>query len=247
FGATAARGYWPGTKALVSDAWNMARLIHAAHPHTKLFVMGESMGGAVAICLAASRHPGPVAGTILVSPAVWGRSEMNVFERAWLWLMVNTVPGLRMTGAIMKVEASDSRAAIEILSADPLTIHATRWDTVNGLVDLMSKGLADVPRMRGPALLLYGGKDELIPKRAARTAMAHLPRNVRAAYYKPLHHMMLRDHERRTPIDDILAWISDPKAPLPSGACADARAWEAHRPLPKPMGKLASTAMAQAG
>ncbi len=227
FGDTATRGYWPGTARLVADARRMTELIHQAHPHTKLYLMGESMGGAVAICLAASSDPGPVAGTILVSPAVWGRSEMNIFERGGLWLMVHTLPGMRVTGSIVKVEASDNRAAIHRLSTDPLTIHRTRWDAVNGLVNLMDAALADVGHMRGPALFLYGGKDELIPKRAARKAMAGLPRGVRAAYYPPLHHLMLRDHEREEAIADILAWMSDPAGWLPSGAGADARAWEA--------------------
>jgi alpha-beta hydrolase superfamily lysophospholipase len=193
--------------------------------------MGESMGGAVAICLAASSNPGPVAGTILVSPAIWGRSEMNLFERTGLWLMDHTVPGMRVTGAVMKVEASDNRAAIERLSTDPLTIHATRWDAVNGLVNLMSDALADVDHIRGRALFLYGGKDELIPKRAARAAMAEAQPNVRVAYYPPLHHLMLRDHERQRAMEDILAWMRNPKAPLPSGAGAGALAWESRSKL----------------
>lgn len=225
FGATAARGYWPGTPSLVDDARTMTWLIHAAHPHTKLFVMGESMGGAVAICLAASPDPGPVAGTILVSPAVWGRAQMNIFERAGLWLMVQTLPGWRVTGSIVKVIASDNRSAIRRLSTDPLTIHATRWDTVSGLVNLMSKALADVGRMHGPVLFLYGGKDDLIPKHAARAAINELPPNVSAGYYPELHHLMLRDLGRNVAINDVLAWINDPAAPLPSGAEQRAHVW----------------------
>jgi acylglycerol lipase len=239
FGATGSRGYWPGTQSLVSDAREMARLIHAAHPNTKLFVMGESMGGAVAICLAASSRPGPVAGTILVSPAVWGRSEMNIFERAGLWLMNHTVPGMRVTGSMIKVEASDNRGAIARLSTDPLTIHETRWDSVNGLVDLMDAALADVGRMHGPALFLYGGKDDLIPKRAARRAMEDLPRDVQAAYYPRLHHLMLRDRGREAAVADILTWIGNPSVPLPSGAETRAERWEAGHPAANPPSRLA--------
>ncbi len=39
-----------------------------------------------------SAGPPPVDGTILVAPAIWGRSEMNVFERAGLWLMSTPCP-----------------------------------------------------------------------------------------------------------------------------------------------------------
>ena len=36
---------------------------------------------------------------------------------------------------------------------------------------------------------------------------------------------MLRDLQRAVPIGDILAWMADPHAPLPSGAERAAQAW----------------------
>jgi len=229
FGATAQRGYWPGTATLVSDAREMARLVQEAHPHTKLYLMGESMGAAVLMCLGASPHPPPVAGYILVSPAVWGRSEMNVFERVGLWAMARALPGFTVTGAIAHVKASDNRAAIERLSTDPLTIHHTRVDAVAGLVNLMGAALAAAPRFHAPALFLYGGKDELVPKRATVAAWRVLPSGERVAYYPDAYHLMLRDIGRAVPIDDILGWMAHPRAPLPSGADKAAEVWLAKR------------------
>jgi acylglycerol lipase len=225
FGSTEERGLWPGTAALVGDARRMVALIHEEYPDAKLYVMGESMGGAVAICLAASSPSVPIDGTILVAPAVWGRDEMNVFERAGLWLMVHVVPEMRVTGSIVHVTASDNRAAIWRLSTDPLTLHGTRWDAVKGLVDLMDAAEAGIGRIRGPVLFMYGGKDDLIPKRAARAAWRKLPEGVRAAYYPAAYHLMLRDHARAVPIEDVIAWMDDPAAKLPSGAEGAARAW----------------------
>ena len=59
FGATSVRGYWPGTQALVDDAREMALLLRRRFPRARLIVMGESMGAAVLMCLAAapSRRP----------------------------------------------------------------------------------------------------------------------------------------------------------------------------------------------
>jgi alpha-beta hydrolase superfamily lysophospholipase len=225
FGATAERGLWPGTSVLVADARTMVARIRADHPRAKLYVMGESMGGAVAICLAASAPPVPIDGTILVAPAVWGRGEMNLFERAGLWLMYHVVPEMRVTGSIVRVTASDNREAIRRLSTDPLTLHDTRWDSVKGLVDLMDAAQADIGLMRGPVLFLYGGKDDLIPKRAAIAAWRKLPPGMRAAYYPTDYHLMLRDLGRAVPIEDVIAWIDDPAAPLPSGAAHAARVW----------------------
>jgi hypothetical protein len=49
------------------------------------------------------------------------------------------------------------------------------------------------------------------------------------AYYPAGYHLLLRDVERTTPIDDILAWILRPGDPLPSGADRAAAAWLARQ------------------
>jgi alpha-beta hydrolase superfamily lysophospholipase len=228
FGATRDRGYWPGRRTLVADARRMALLVQAAHPHAKLFLMGESMGAAVLMDLAASPDPPPVAGYVLVSPAVWSRAEMNLFERAGLWLLVHTVPGLTVTGRGLHIRASDNNAALRALAADPLTLLHTRWDAVGGLVTLMSAASRAAPHLPADTLLMYGGKDELVPKRAMRAVWRALPRRRGGpwiAYYPGAYHLMLRDLDRAVPIEDILSWMKDPRAPLPSGAERAALAW----------------------
>ena len=225
FGDTVDRGYWPGTPALVDDAREMAVLLRRRYPHARLILMGESMGAAVLMCLAASADPPPADGFVLVAPAVWGRAEMNVFLRASLWLVANTVPGMTVTGRLAERVASDNREAIRRLSTDPLTIHATRFDTIRGLVDLMDAALASAPRFQGRALFLYGGKDELIPDKATAATWRTLPAGPVRAFYPAGYHLLLRDVGRMTPIDDILAWIYRSGDPLPSGADRAAAAW----------------------
>ena len=74
-----------------------------------------------------------------------------------------------------------------------------------------------------------GGKDELIPDRATAATWRELPAEPVRAFYPAGYHLLLRDHERVTPIDDILAWIRNPDAPLPSGADRAAAAWLARQ------------------
>ncbi len=172
FGATAQRGFWAGTPTLVADAARWPGWCSGAPAYPAL-PAGREHGGRGADVPGRLPHPPPVTGIILVSPAVWGRAKMNMFERVGLWSMATyrARPGPPM-GRSMRVTASDNRAAIRRLSTDPLTIHDTRWDAVKGLVDLMDAALADAGRMHGPALFLYGGKDDFVPKRAARAALA---------------------------------------------------------------------------
>jgi acylglycerol lipase len=226
FGATPQRGHWPGVPALVDDADTMVGELHRRYPGAKLYVMGESMGAAVLMVLRAEHPDLPIAGSVLVAPAVWGRAEMNVFLRTSLFLADHLLPGVAVTGqeVPVQVHASDNRAALIRLSRDPLTLHRTRFDTLGGLVDLMDAAQAAAAAQPANTLVLYGGEDDLVPKRATAVTWQALPAGARRAFYPDGHHLLLRDLERDPRIADIIAWMRDPSAPLPSGADQRARA-----------------------
>lgn len=240
FGATATRGLWPGTEGLTGDASVMARLLRRLYPHTKLILMAESMGAAALMVLATQPSPPDVDGYVLVAPAVWSRSEMDFLMRATLWAADHLVPGLRLNGGgFIKVTATDNRAALYRLSTDPLTLHNTRVDAIEGLVNLMDRAMAAAPAFHAPALFLYGGHDELVPARAMVAIWRALPPGTRRAFYPHDYHLMLRDKGREVPINDIIAWIRNPQAPVPSGADKAAAAWLAK---PKPRAAYHTTA-----
>jgi acylglycerol lipase len=229
FGDAPDRGHFPDADRMAEDAATMARDLRRRYPQARLVLMGESMGAAVLMRLAALPDAPPVDGYVLVAPAVWGRAEMNPFMRAGLWVMAGAFPGLTATGGIAHVTASDNHAALVRLSNDPLTIHATRFDAVRGLVDLMDAAQAAAPDLHARVLLLYGGKDELIPPRATAATWRALPPGAEEAFYPAGYHLLLRDRDRATVIGDVTAWIADRAAPLPSGAQQAATAWLAEQ------------------
>lgn len=221
FGQGPHPGWWSSTETMAEDLRTMARLAAARHPGVPLFVLGESMGGAVAIEALAHAPPAEVKGVILSAPAVWGRASMPWYQRAALWLAHKTVPGWTLTGRGLGIQASDNIPMLIALGKDPLFIKETRVDAIKGLVDLMDAALADAPLLRLPTLLLYGARDEIIPAEPTWAAAAALPEigtRQRAAFYAEGWHMLLRDLQARVVIDDIATWTADQSAPLPSGA-----------------------------
>ena len=52
FGATARPGLWAGADAMVADLAAMAALARDRHPHVPLYLLGDSMGGAVVMVAA---------------------------------------------------------------------------------------------------------------------------------------------------------------------------------------------------
>ncbi len=225
FGGTTDRGLWPGGDVLAEDAGEMARLLRARYPHARLILMGESMGAAVLMRLATMPDPPKVDGYVLIAPAVWGRSAMNPAMRSALWLAYHLIPGFEVTGRGLHVVATDNIAALRRLSTDPLTLKSTRVDTLRGLVDLMDAAQEAAPDFNAPALVLYGGKDEVIPPRATRQIWDQMPDGVRRAFYPAGYHLLLRDLGRGEQLGDVIAWIEDPKGPLPSGADTRAAGW----------------------
>ena len=235
FGAAPGRGSWPGTARLVDDAATVAADVARMEPGVPLYVMGHSMGGAVAMVLAAgdaaARHGVRPAGTILLAPAVWGRGQMNPLVVAALDVAAAVAPGHRLTGRELPlhITASDDRAELLKLSRDPLTLDGSSLAVVSGLVGLMTEAQAAAPRMQGPVLFAYGAKDQLIPPAATAAAWARLPPDDRRAYYANGYHLMLRDRDHRAAEADIASWTLHPERPLPSGADLLAAGWTASR------------------
>ncbi|HEX6956922.1 MAG TPA: alpha/beta hydrolase [Ferrovibrio sp.] len=219
FGAAPYRGLWPGEDRLALDVDELTRLLRRKYPDVPLYWLGESMGGAVA--LAAWQRGGERPdGMILGAPAVWGRDSMPVHYRVALWLSTYTMPWLTVTGQSLKILASDNIEMLRRLSRDPLVIKRTRIDAIHGLVNLMDDAAQARPSGL-PILLLYGAKDEVIPREPVEkfaAALSELPReDMRIVVYDHGWHMLFRDLQAKVVWRDVAAWIDNSRAQLPSG------------------------------
>jgi len=228
FGAAPMRGLWPGRKALIEDATEMVGLLRYRHPEARMVLMGESMGGAVLMGLATQLNAPEVHGYVLAAPAVWDRTRLNWFERIGFWLAATLLPGWQVS----RPPASNNADALARLSRDPLAIGSTGMGKLYGLANLMDKAMEAAPRFTARALFQYGAYDDLISSRATRAMWRALPAAPHClAYYRNGWHLLFRDLDGLTPINDAIAWILDPSAPLPSGADVFARAWLSGNPI----------------
>ena len=225
FGEAPLRGRWAGTWQLADDVTTASRLLRRRYPNVPLYLLGESMGGAVAISAVtgAAGAPKPdIDGIVLAAPAVWGRSTMTVFERVALWTGDQLVPDMTLTGRGLHITPSDNIDMLRQLSRDPLVIKETRVDSIKGLVDLMDTALGAAPNVEVPMLFLYGDRDEIVPRQPTELWVDRLPADERPArklaWYANGYHMLLRDLEGPVVWRDIECWVADHHAPLPSGA-----------------------------
>ena len=217
FGRSPQRGIWPGTDLIVDDAKTFIEVVRARHPNKPLYVLGVSMGAAVALAALAHDDVPSVNGLVLVSPAVWGWSNLNPFYRMTLWIAAHSFPGGRLTGKSLDRVPSDNFEMLRDNFYDELYIKETRTDAIYGLVDLMEAGYKSADRVTTPTLLLYGEKDQIIPRKPVESMMHRLGGQTRFALYEKGYHMLLRDLQAETVWVDILSWLHNPQAALPSG------------------------------
>jgi alpha-beta hydrolase superfamily lysophospholipase len=217
FGGAPLRGLWSGVDAYTNDLSSFVKEIRILHPGVPLYIMGESMGGAVTIVTLTGHNPPPVDGVILVAPAVWGRETMPWYQSWLLAVTSHTVPWLKLTGSWLGVTPSDNIEMRKALHNDPQVIKGTRVDTMYGLTNLMDEAFAQADKLQLPTLVQYGKKDQIIPKEPMLVILGKMPSTTRTAFYEQGYHLLLRDMHREKPLIDIATWIADHNKPLPYG------------------------------
>ena len=219
FGAAPNPGLWAGADIMRRDVNDFVAAAKARFPGVPVFLLGESMGGAVALTALASSVPPDVDGAILVAPAVWSRGDMPISYRVALFMAAHLWPGLVLSNSaashVVTIVPSDNIEMLRALGRDPLFQKKTRADTLFGLVNLMDEARTAPARLKNPPpiLFLYGAKDQIIPAAPTKAVIAALDGKADVHRYANGYHMLLRDLDRALPQQDAADWMFHHIAP----------------------------------
>lgn len=220
FGDTANRGTWAGTETYIKDLNEFCLQLRERYPGTPLYVLGESMGGAITMSAFTSTLSPNADGVILVAPAVWARKTMPWYQRSALFLGAHLFPWLSLTGeGVVTVAPSDNRDMLIAFSRDPLVIKETKVAAMYGLTNVMDQALERSAQLDIPALVLIADQDDIVPNRPSAMMvkqLAGLNNDKQVVVYKQGYHMLLRDLQGQRVWEDIAAWVLKPEQPLPS-------------------------------
>ncbi|MDN7429624.1 alpha/beta hydrolase [Burkholderia sp. AU45388] len=195
-------GYLNDADALVAEA---------ARGDAPLFLMGHSMGGAVAALYAIERATArghALAGLVLSSPALapgrdvprWMLALSRVISRVW-----PTFPAIRIDAALL----SRDPAIVAANRADPLVHHGTvPARTGAEILDAMARIETGRGALRVPVLVYHGTEDKLTEPDGSRAFGAHVGSPDRTlTLYEGGFHETMNDLERDRVIDALIAWI----------------------------------------
>ncbi|HKU65547.1 MAG TPA: alpha/beta fold hydrolase [Rhizomicrobium sp.] len=212
FGLSPNPGVWAGAEAMRADLRDAIAAARARYPGVPVFVLGESMGGAVVLTAMASQSLN-ADGVILVAPAVWSRGDMPLTYRAALFLGAHLVPGMILSnnaaGKVVTIIPSDNVQMLRALGRDPLFQKKTRIDTLFGLVNLMDEARTAPAAIKTapPILFLYGANDQIIPAKPTGAVIAALGSKATVKRYEHGYHMLLRDLAGESVDKDVADWM----------------------------------------
>ena len=216
FGANPQPGVWPGSEELINNLRHIAAQLRERYPGLPLTVIGESMGGAVAL-IAASETPGLAADQlILKAPAVWGAQSMPLYQRLSLYTMNLIAPEMSFTGrglSSLGIRPTDDPEVSRDLSRDPLVIKATRVSSLAAVTELMGRAQTQTNLPSQRTLVLYGLRDKIIPPQPVCDWLTNLnsatPTVLKADFiiYKEGWHMLTRQLNTRETVEDIAHWF----------------------------------------
>lgn len=206
FGETESRGAWPGADNMVQDFADAVSIIKTSHPDLPLYVMGESMGGAVALAGLASDQVNGVDRLIVAAPGVGGDMPLRQLHDSVLRLAALALPWLAIElrrGGRPWLDPSEAAR----LADDPLILRELSVGTYEGLVDLATIASQDLRGTLPPTFLLYGELDGTIPRRAVDDLARSLDDQDDVRYYPDRHHLLLHEADSDAIFADCLKWL----------------------------------------
>ena len=218
FGKNYDTGQWFPLEVHLEDVRYFVKELRRKNPKKKIFLLGESMGGAILLSLASQKEKLPIEGIILVAPAIWNFSDSNMYKSFFLKFFSFLFPKFRPSPkGIIKVRPSDNLEMLKKFSDDPLVIHKPNLNSLRGIVELMDKSYKySYKYLRNPiydTLIIIPAIDEIVP----RTPLLNIIENksvrnkiggkILISLHDKNFHMILRDLDGDRVSREIKEWI----------------------------------------
>lgn len=189
------------------------------HPDLPQFLLGHSLGGAIALRYAIA-HQHRLSGLVVSAPlaaVAEGRAMQEIGKL--LGVIVPPLPVTRIDPGLVSRDVT----VVDDYRADPLNYHGSiSAGVARGFirhVQSLPSALADV---RLPTLLMWGSADRLCPVSGAEMVARRIgSRELTVKQYPGLYHEIFNEPERDTVIADTLDWL---RAHLHTRPAADAGA-----------------------
>jgi alpha-beta hydrolase superfamily lysophospholipase len=204
------RGYL-GTPAQTSeDVSAMVRFLKQQHPSARLYLLGESMGGALALDY--MKDSSVIAGLILLAPALnVNSSQLFRFSNLPLlpfFLFARRHPAISLVGKRLD-ESSRDRQWIDGRRTDQLAYKKVSFGYLSDIQALVKNWRTEIAsRIHVPTLIIQGEDDRIVSRKDCKELSQLLATPDRKYIaYPNVRHTTLWDPETPVILDAVRQWI----------------------------------------
>jgi alpha-beta hydrolase superfamily lysophospholipase len=193
-------------RAAVADLDQLIVMVSKGrHPDLPQFLLGHSMGGAIALRYAMA-HQNRLTGLALSAPlaAVQGGPALHALGRA----LGTVLPGAPVSKVDPRLVSRD-QAVVNAYIADPLNHHGpVPAGVARDLIVHVGSLAAGVRRITLPTLLMWGSADRLCPPAGAEMVAANIgSEDLTIKRYEGLFHEIMNEPEQEQVLDDLVDWL----------------------------------------
>jgi acylglycerol lipase len=192
----------------IVDLHELFRIARAAHPDTKNFLLGHSMGGAIALSYALE-YQSELDGLMLSGPAVvLGDGTPKILIPIGK-ILGRIAPGVPVQ-SFASADVSRDPAVVAAYDSDPLVHHGkVPAGLASQLVGAMESYPALLPSLTLPVLLQHGSEDRLADVSGSRMIAEKAgSTDLTIQVYDGLFHEVFNEPEQEKVLGDLIAWLS---------------------------------------
>ncbi|HEY4939949.1 MAG TPA: alpha/beta fold hydrolase [Rhizomicrobium sp.] len=207
FGATSTRGKWRGKNRMIRDAIEAVLFLRMRYGQTlPVFVLGESMGAALAVHVASRAPDLDLAGLVLSAPGAisgtWRRLFGTAITRILRWL----APGSGIVLERLSAWEFTPAAAIRLLS-DPMVMRRIGPAALFGLFKLSRSAVDEADHVRVPVLTMTGTKEDVLRLDCIRRLHDGLAGDKTWESFEGGPHLLLHWQHNGRVLDKVVAWL----------------------------------------
>ncbi len=205
-----ARGHIRAFDEYIFDLKQMIAIVQKdMPPGMKLFLLGHSMGGCMALFFA-QNFPEMIHGVIVSSPGLRPSMKIPAAKATigkWMSLLW---PSLAFDNELNAAHLSHDASVVDAYIHDPL-VHrkvTARWFTE--FLKAMDQTFQGASRLHMPVLMQVAGDDRLVDAASSKCFFENIPgRNKTLCFYDGLFHEIYNetDKERKKVIGDLKQWL----------------------------------------